>query len=73
MCRYAAVEDRLNDAELATMVDTLKKASGLKEGAVSSVEAVYQLKSAVEMSSTTDLNSTGGKRAVAVGRRVQPR
>ena len=59
-------EDGLDDAEIAAMVATLQKASGLKDGSMSSaVETVYQLKSAVEMTSTTDLDTAEGKRGVA--------
>uniref|UniRef100_A0A7S0X9E7 Uncharacterized protein n=1 Tax=Mantoniella antarctica TaxID=81844 RepID=A0A7S0X9E7_9CHLO len=61
----ASVEDGITDNELAAMIEMLREGSGLNSDYTSSVEAIYKLKSAIEMSSSMNLNSSDVRQAIA--------
>ena len=61
----ASVEQGLDDEQFAKIVETLQAGANLDANSTKSVDAVYEIESALQISTATDLDTETGKRTVA--------
>ena len=60
----ASVEDGLSETEIKIMVETLAELAGLPKDAAKAGDVLYQVKSSLQLSTSTDLTTAAGQAAV---------